>query len=323
MTAPLLNIAGLKVQYPGADADLVAVDGVDLHVGEGERVGLVGESGSGKSTLAFAAARLLREPGRATEGRVDFEGRDLLALDEAGCNAVRGARIAMVYQDPFTFLNPLIRVGDQIAEPLRVHAGVSRAEARGQAVAVLEGLGLRPGAMMARKYPHQLSGGQRQRVVIAMALINRPRLLVADEPTTALDVTVQAQILRVLARMIAELKTALLLISHDLAVIRLMCERVYVMYAGKIVESGPAAELFAAPRHPYTQALLRASGHAVDAGRRFFTIPGAPPDMRRPPDGCRFAHRCPHRMEICANPPPLLPVGPSGTEAACWLLDRR
>jgi peptide/nickel transport system ATP-binding protein len=319
MTAPLLNITGLRVEYPLGGGALTAIDGVNLQVGEGQRVGLVGESGSGKSTLAFAATRLLRSPGRATEGRVDFEGQDLLSLDEASCNEIRGAKIAMVYQDPFSFLNPLIRVGDQINETLRAHGGGSRSETRTQTIALLERLGLRPGALVARKYPHQLSGGQRQRVVIAMALINRPKLLVADEPTTALDVTVQAQILRVLSGIISELGTSLLLISHDLAVIRLMCERIYVMYAGKIVESGPAAELFATPKHPYTQALLRASGHAVDSGRRFFTIPGAPPDMRRPPQGCRFAHRCPHRMDICVRPPALLQVSSSGAEAACWL----
>jgi len=319
MNAPLLNISGLRVQYPTGDATLTAVDGVDLQVREGQRVGLVGESGSGKSTLAFVAARLLRSPGRATEGRVDFEGRDLLSLDEAGCNEIRGSRIAMVYQDPFTFLNPLIRVGNQVSETLQTHSRCSRSQARTQAVMMLERLGLRPGAVMARKHPHQLSGGQRQRVVIAMALIGRPRLLIADEPTTALDVTVQAQILRVLSGIIAELGTSLLLISHDLSVIRLMCEFIYVMYAGKMVEFGPAAELFTAPRHPYTQALLRASGHDVDANRRFFTIPGAPPDLRRPPEGCRFAHRCPHRMKICARSPALLPVGHAGSHAACWL----
>jgi oligopeptide/dipeptide ABC transporter ATP-binding protein len=318
MTA-LLNISGLRVDYPFDGGTVTAIDGVDLEVGEGQRVGLVGESGSGKSTLAFAATRLLRPPGRATAGRVDFGGHDLLELDEAACNDIRGASITMVYQDPFSFLNPLIPVGDQIGETLRTHRSVSRFEARTRAVALLERLGLRPGAVIARKYPHQLSGGQRQRVVIAMALINRPKLLVADEPTTALDVTVQAQILRVLSSIISEFGTSLLLISHDLAVIKLMCERIYVMYAGKIVESALASELFATPRHPYTQALLQASGHAVDAARRFFTIPGAPPDMRRPPSGCRFAHRCPHRMEICATPPALTKIGPSDAAAACWL----
>jgi oligopeptide/dipeptide ABC transporter ATP-binding protein len=319
MTTALLKIAGLRVEYPLDGGTVTAIDDVDLEVGEGGRVGLVGESGSGKSTLAFAATRLLRPPGRTTAGRVDFEGRDLLGLDEAACDEIRGAQIAMVYQDPFSFLNPVIRVGDQIGEALRVHGSVSRRSAYARAVTLLERLALRPGGVLARKYPHQLSGGQRQRAVIAMALINRPKLLVADEPTTALDVTVQAQILRVLSSIIGELGTSLLLISHDLAVIKLMCERIYVMYAGKIVESGPADELFATPRHPYTQALLRASGHAVDSARRFFTIPGAPPDMRRPPQGCRFANRCPHRMEICATPPALTRVNSSGAAVACWL----
>ena len=318
MTSPLLAISKLRVEYPAAGATLIAVDGIDLQVRQGQRVGLVGESGSGKSTLAFATTRLLRSPGRAS-GRIEFEGRDLLSLDEAGCNAVRGSRIAMVYQDPFTFLNPLIPVGDQVGETLRMHGGLSRAEARAHAEAMLERLGLRPAAVVARKYPHQLSGGQRQRVVIAMALIARPLLLVADEPTTALDVTVQAQILRVLSSIVAELGTSLLLISHDLAVIRLMCDFVYVMYAGKIVEYGPAGDLFAAPRHPYTQALLQASGHEVDSNRRFFTIPGAPPDLRHPPQGCRFAHRCPHRMDICAEAPALIADGRSGGHVACWL----
>ena len=316
MRAPLLDIRGLRVEYPAGDTTLTGVDGVDLEVGEGQRVGLVGESGSGKSSLAFSVMRLLRSPGRISGGRIGFEGRDLLSLDEAGCNAVRGPGIAMVYQDPFTFLNPLIRVGDQVAETLLMHD--ARARPAAQAIAMLERLGLRPAAVMARKYPHQLSGGQRQRVVIAMALIGRPRLLVADEPTTALDVTVQAQILRVLSSTVAELGTALLLISHDLSVIRLMCEFVYVMYAGKIVECAPAAELFAAPKHPYTQALLRASHHDVGVDRRFVTIPGTPPDLRRPDLGCRFAQRCPLRMDICATAPVLASVGPRGAQAACW-----
>jgi oligopeptide/dipeptide ABC transporter ATP-binding protein len=319
MTAPVLSISGLRVQYPTGGGVVTAVDGAELTVGESERVGLVGESGSGKSTLAFAAMCLLRPPGRVAEGRIELEGRNLLDLDEAERDALRGSKIAMIYQDPFTFLNPVLRIGEQIGEALWTHGSASRSEAYERAAALLARLGLQPGAVFARKYPHQLSGGQRQRAVIAMALINRPRLLVADEPTTALDVTVQAQILRLLSGSVAELRASLLLISHDLAVIKLMCERVYVMYAGQIVEAGPAAELFTAPSHPYTEALLRASGHVQDEGGRFYTIPGAPPDMHRPPAGCRFAHRCEHRMEICAKPPPLVQTKPSGAVAACWL----
>jgi oligopeptide/dipeptide ABC transporter ATP-binding protein len=318
MTDTVLAIRGLRVEYPAGGRALAAVDGVDLTVGAGQRVGLVGESGSGKSTLALAAMRLLRAPGRIAAGEVAFEGRDLAGLDEAGCTRLRGDRIAMVYQDPFTFLNPLIRIGEQIAETLLVHGVAGRAERTARTELLLDQLGLRPATLMARKYPHQLSGGQRQRAVIAMALVNRPALLVADEPTTALDVTVQAQILRVLHRSIVELGASLLLISHDLAVVRLVADQVYVMYAGQVVESGPAAALFTAPRHPYTAALLRASGHDLGADRRFFTIPGNPPDMRRPPAGCRFAERCPHRMAVCATPPPLVAVGGAGARVACW-----
>lgn len=317
MNTPLLNIRDLRVQYRGVGSVITAVDAVDLQVREGQRVGLVGESGSGKSTLALAVMRLLRSAD--TAGRIEFGGRDLLSLDEAACNKIRGASIAMVYQDPFTFLNPLIQVGNQVAEAILVHAGGARSHARAEAVAMLERLGLRPGAAVARRYPHQLSGGQRQRVVIGMALIGSPKLLIADEPTTALDVTVQAQVLRVLSSLVAELGTALLLISHDLSVVRLMSEFVYVMYAGRIVELGPTAKVFSAPRHPYTRSLLRASEREIDASRRFFSIPGAPPDLRHPPEGCRFAHRCPHRMDVCSMAPHLSAVDGSPVHAACWL----
>jgi peptide/nickel transport system ATP-binding protein len=320
--APLLEVDGLTVRYPGLRGAVTAVDGVRLEVGEGERVGLVGESGSGKSTVAFATSRLLRPPGEVAGGSVRFEGEDLLALDEAAMDRVRGARLGMVYQDPFTFLNPVLRVGDQVGEVLRAHSRAGRAEARERAVELLGRLGLEPAVAIARKYPHQLSGGQRQRVVIAMAAVAQPRLLIADEPTTALDVTVQAQILRLLARTVADLGSSLLLISHDLAVVRLMCERVYVMYAGRIVESGPTERLFASPRHPYTEALIRASSRALGEGGRFATIAGAPPDLRHPPAGCRFAERCPARIEECATSPNLRPV-PEGGEVACWVGQRR
>jgi oligopeptide/dipeptide ABC transporter ATP-binding protein len=310
MTAAVLQISGLRVQY----GSTTAVDGVDLQVRAGQRVGLVGESGSGKSTLAFASMRLLRPPGRAIAGSVFLSGQDMLALDEAACNEIRGRGIGMVYQDPFTYLNPLIRVGDQIAEALPSRGGAGQ----DQVLAMLEQVGLRPASALARRYPHQLSGGQRQRVVIAMALITSPRLLIADEPTTALDVTVQAQILRVLTRIITERGTALLLISHNLAVIRLMCEFVYVMYAGRIVEFGPTQALFASPAHPYTQALLRASHHDLDGDQRFVAIPGAPPDLRVADRGCRFASRCPLRAEICAQAPLLTRIGQSASYAACW-----
>ena len=317
---PLLEIAGLKVSYGSPAAPMLAVDDVSLTVGRGERVGLVGESGSGKSSVAFAVMGLLRSPGRVVAGNARFGGTDLLRLDDDGMNRVRGARLTMVYQDPFTFLDPVMRVGDQVVEVLRAHRDMTGAEACERSLALFERLGLRPGALAARKYPHQLSGGQRQRVVIAMAIVSEPTLVIADEPTTALDVTVQAQILRLLAQSVDEIGSSLLLISHDLSVIRLMCKRVYVMYAGQIVEVGDTATIFTSPRHPYTAALIAASERAPDEQNRFPTIGGVPPDMRRPPSGCRFEPRCVYRMEACLQQPPLRPTA-TGGEAACWLED--
>jgi oligopeptide/dipeptide ABC transporter ATP-binding protein len=313
----LLTISDLTVEYPSSGGALKAVEGLSLSVTRGERVGIVGESGSGKSTTAFAAMGLLRAPGRVANGRIVLDGHDITALDETRLNALRGKRMSMIYQDPFTFLNPLHRVGAQVAETLLAHDVVSKPDAMRQAVSLLDRVGL-PGSETVRKYPHQLSGGQRQRIVIAMALISRPDLVIADEPTTALDVTVQAQILDILSDTIRELGTALLIISHDLAVMQLMCDRIYVMYAGRVVEHGPADALFKAPAHPYTQALMRASRRETDEARHFYTIAGNPPNLRQAQTGCRFADRCPHRMQICVETEPqLLPAG--GTHAACWL----
>jgi oligopeptide/dipeptide ABC transporter ATP-binding protein len=315
---PLLKIDGLSVSYGGTPAPMLAVEDVSLTVGRGERVGLVGESGSGKSSVAFAVSRLLREPGQVVAGRAVFEGTDLLRLDDDGMNRVRGARLGMVYQDPFTFLNPVMRVGDQVAEVLRAHRKMTAEQARERTLALLERLGLRPGPVTARKYSHQLSGGQRQRVVIAMAIVAEPALIIADEPTTALDVTVQAQILRLLSRSVDEIGSSLLLISHDLSVIRLMCQRVYVMYAGQIVEAGETETIFSSPHHPYSAALVAASERELDEQNRFPTIAGTPPDLRHPPAGCRFADRCASRMDVCVRQPTLVPTSDGG-RVACWL----
>jgi len=259
MTHPILDIDLLRVEYPSAASTSVAVQGVSITVQPGERVGLVGESGSGKSTLAFATMGLLKAPGVVTSGSISVAGRVMTGLPDSEFASMRGSSVSMIYQDPFTFLNPLVRVGDQIGEVLQLHSKASRREARVAAAVILDELGLGPGAATARKYPHQLSGGQRQRVIIGMALVGSPQLVIADEPTTALDVTVQAQILRLLSREIDVHKTALLLISHDLDVIRLMCDRVYVMLKGEVVEQGPVDQIFSAPQHPYTQALLASS----------------------------------------------------------------
>jgi peptide/nickel transport system ATP-binding protein len=314
----LLDVRRLSVDYGYGSAAVHAVSDVSLSVRPGERVGLVGESGSGKSSVAFAITRLLRAPGHVVGGSATLLGADLLSLDEADMNRVRGARLGIVYQDPFTFLNPVMRVGDQVTEVLTAHGKVSSAEAHSRMLRLIERLGLRPARLVAGKYPHQLSGGQRQRLVIAMAIIAQPSLIIADEPTTALDVTVQAQILRLMSHMIDELGSSLLLISHDLAVIRLMCSRVYVMNAAQIVESGSTQSIFRAPRHPYTAALVAASQRSRGPNGQFATIAGTPPDLHHPPDGCRFMDRCPYRMQICSQPPGLDPT-PEGGRVACWL----
>ncbi|MFZ0216437.1 MAG: ABC transporter ATP-binding protein [Candidatus Dormiibacterota bacterium] len=314
MIAPLLEVEGLCVTY----GMLRAAQDVSLRVGARERVGIVGESGSGKSTVAFAIAGLLRPPGSVTAGGVRFGGNPLLGRSERDVNEVRGSRLGLVYQDPFTVLDPVMRAGDQVAEVLWAHAGAARSEGRRRAAALLDRLGLRPGEAFATRFPHQLSGGQRQRVAIAMAVVSEPQLLIADEPTTALDVTVQAQILRLLLGIVRDLGSSLILITHDLAVVRALCTRVYVMYAGRVVEEGPVDAVLAQPEHPYTRALLEASRRPVSTTEPFSTIPGSPPDLRQQLSGCPFAPRCPARMDRCAEAPELLPVDPD-RQVACWL----
>jgi oligopeptide/dipeptide ABC transporter ATP-binding protein len=316
---PLLSVQGLRTQIATHAGTLRAVDGVDLHVMPGEAVALVGESGCGKSMTALSIMRLVRPPVRTVGGRVAFEGRDLLPLDDAAMRKLRGDSIAMVFQDPMTFLNPLMRVGDQIAETLTLHRGLSRVEARAAAEAALRSVRIPDPATVARSFPHQLSGGMRQRALIAMAVACRPSLLVADEPTTALDVTVQAQIMRLLAGLRQELGSAMLLITHDLGLVAEYCDRVYVMYAGQIVEHAEVRELFRAPQHPYTRALLAA---ALPPHRRvadFAAIEGQPPSLLAPPSGCRFHPRCPARFAPCdCEAPPLAEPSP-GRLARCWL----
>jgi microcin C transport system ATP-binding protein len=317
---PLLDVRDLSVAFHQPSGASVAVDRISYEIKRGECVALVGESGSGKSVSALSILKLLPYPTAShPSGSIRFKGRELLDLSEREIRGIRGNDISIIFQEPMTSLNPLHTIESQIVEIMQLHSGVSGPVARAQTLELLMQVGIPEPETRLASYPHQLSGGQRQRVMIAMALANEPDLLIADEPTTALDVTVQAQILRVLSRAIADLGTALLLISHDLAVIRLMCDFIYVMYAGRIVEFGPSAQLFASPRHPYTQALLRASARETDSARRFFAIPGAPPDLRRPADGCRFAPRCPQRMDICDTPPALRQTAGSDLYAACWL----
>jgi oligopeptide/dipeptide ABC transporter ATP-binding protein len=304
---PLLDVLDLTTQFEvsrgGRTRTVRAVDGVSLQVGRGETLGLVGESGCGKSVTALSVIRLVQPPGRITGGTILFEGRDLTRLDEADMRRVRGARIGFVFQEPMTALNPVFTIGDQIAESLLVHGLATRAAARARAVELLAEVSIPDPAKCAGDYPHQLSGGMRQRALIAAAISCRPSLLIADEPTTALDVTIQAEILDLLRLMREQFGLALLLITHDLGVVARMADRIAVMYAGRIVEQGPTATVLAQPAHPYTRGLL-ASLPGSAPGTRLKAIPGAVPDLAALPAGCAFAPRCADREARCDVGPP-------------------
>jgi oligopeptide/dipeptide ABC transporter ATP-binding protein len=318
--APLLAIADLRVSFYGGGTVARAVDGVSLSIAAGETVGLVGESGCGKSVTALSILRLIRPPGRIEAGsRITFEGRELLSLSEAEIRAVRGNRIAMIFQEPMTALNPVFTVGEQIAEVARVHAGASRRDARARAVEMLTLVGIPAPEQRAGEYPHQLSGGMRQRVMIAMALVMSPALVIADEPTTALDVTIQAQILELLSDLQRRLGSSILMITHDLGVIAETASRVVVMYAGEVVEEAPVRELFAAAHHPYTEGLLQAMPRVGHARERLAVIPGTVPAPTAWPSGCRFRDRCPYAWERCASEhPPLYRIA-GGHVSRCHL----
>ena len=320
---PLLEIAGLRTWFFTADGIVKAVDGVDITVGRGEVLGLVGESGSGKSVTMFSALRLVAAPGRVVAGSVTFDGIDVFALAEKDMREIRGDRITMVFQQPNSSLNPCYRAGHQIAEVYRVHEQMKRADRDERAVEMLRKVGIPDPARRARAYPHQLSGGMAQRVMIAMALAAGPELLIADEPTTALDVTIQAQILDLMAQLRFELGMAMVLITHDLGVVAEMAERVAVMYAGQIVEEASTTDLFAEPLHPYTRGLI---GSVPVIGRRqeeLSVIPGRVPNLIDLPVGCRFAARCEARVEAgltrCVEEMPALVEIRPGHKARCFL----
>jgi peptide/nickel transport system ATP-binding protein len=322
MTTPLLELENLHTFFYTDNGVARAVDGVSFSVGVGETVGVVGESGCGKSVTALSILRLIRGPGRIEAGSVmRFEGRDLMALGEREMQHVRGNRIAMVFQEPMTALNPVFTIGDQIGEVARVHAGMSRRDSLAKAVEMLKLVGIPAPEQRASEYPHQLSGGMRQRVVIAMALVMNPALVVADEPTTALDVTIQAQILELLADLTRRLGTSVLLITHDLGVVAENCTRVIVMYAGEVVEEATTADLFARAHHPYTEGLLGAMPRVGGEKDRLATIPGTVPPPTNWPTGCRFRDRCPYSWERCeAEHPPLYQIGSSHV-SRCHLAD--
>jgi oligopeptide/dipeptide ABC transporter ATP-binding protein len=314
----LLEVRGLQVGFATAKGEAVAVDGVSFSVDRGETVGLVGESGCGKTVSALSILRLLPPAGAITDGQILFAERDLLTLSDADMRRVRGAQIGMIFQEPLTSLNPVFTVGYQIGEAIRAHEGVSRAEARRRAIELLDLVEISDPERRVDEYPHQMSGGMRQRVMIAMALSCRPRLLIADEPTTALDVTIQAQILDLLAGLQRRLGMALLIVTHDLGIVAQQADRAAVMYAGRIVESAAVRRIFAQPMHPYTRGLLRSIPKTgVNLARRLETIPGRVPDPLQLPSGCRFRDRCSYAIDDCARiDPPLETVGAQHT-AAC------
>jgi oligopeptide transport system ATP-binding protein len=321
--APLLEVNGLSITFQTREGPIVAAEQIDLVVHEGETVGLVGESGSGKTASVLGMLGLL-PPTAKVEGSVRFSGVDLLSLRRRRLNEIRGAQVGIVFQDPLSTLNPVLSIGRQIGETLRAHQGLGRRAAEREAVSLLEMVEIPDARRRIAEYPHQFSGGMRQRATIAMALACRPKFLIADEPTTALDVTVQAQILDLLDRLRREFGMAMLLITHDLGVVAGSAETISVMYAGRIVETGTVKEVFERPRHPYTDGLLKAIPElGVPKFVRLPTIPGQPPPHALSGDACPFAPRCPHVFERCtAESPPLLKL--SYTRAsACWLEDTR
>ena len=317
----LLAVNDLRTYFTTQEGVVKAVDGISYDIQEGETVGLVGESGCGKSVSALSLLRLVQDPpGRIVGGTVEFEGRDLLALSNAEMREVRGNDIAMVFQEPMSSLNPVLTVGRQITEALEVHLRLPKREADSRAAELLHMVGIPDAADRLKTYPHQFSGGMRQRVMIAMALSCNPKLVIADEPTTALDVTIQAQILELLQRLSAEMGTAVLIITHNLGVIARYASRVNVMYAGKIVESGTAEALFSDPQHPYTRGLLQ-SVPRLNQGRgtKLSTIEGTPPDLAHLPTGCAFHPRCAYAIDQCRVETPAMTERAPGHAAACWV----
>jgi peptide/nickel transport system ATP-binding protein len=316
MTEPVLDVRDLSVTLATDRGSVTPVDGVSFAVAPGKTLAVVGESGCGKSVTALAIMGLL-PPNGATGGSVRLAGRELTTMAAEDRRLKRGGEMAMIFQEPMTSLNPAFRAGEQVAEALRLHQGLSPRAAMDAAVAMLARVRIPDAARRAQQYPHQLSGGMRQRVMIAMALACRPRLLIADEPTTALDVTVQAQILGLIDELKAETGTAVMLITHDLGVVADHADEVVVMYAGRVAERAPAAALFARPQHPYTIGLLGAAPSLEGGAERLASIEGTVPDLRNPPPGCRFAPRCPFAVARCATQPPLAELAPSH-HAACW-----
>ena len=300
--APLLRVENLRTYFHTRAGVVRAIDDVSFSIDPGETLGIVGESGSGKSVACLSLLRLIPSPpGRIESGHAQFGDVDLLKCDEDNLRRIRGDRIAMVFQDPMTSLNPYMRVGDQVIEPLIIHRKTSREQAWQRGIEALRAVGIQDAERRMRTYPHEFSGGMRQRVMIATALITKPALLIADEPTTALDVTVQAQILELIRKMQRELGTAVIFVTHDIGIVSGFCDRVLVMYAGRIVESASTAQIFYEPKHPYNQALQKSIPALHEKGETLHTIPGSPPDLSEPIPGCPFALRCEYAQEKCTT----------------------
>jgi len=323
MNKRLLEISNLKTYFFVDNRQIPAVNGVDLFINEGETLGVVGESGCGKSVTSLSVMRLLSHtPGRVVDGTIRFKGKNLLTLSEDEIRGVRGNEIAMIFQEPMTSLNPVYKIGQQIGEAVRLHLGYDRKKTREHVINMLKLVGIPRAEEIVDEFPHQLSGGMRQRVMIAMAMSCNPTLLIADEPTTALDVTIQAQILELMKKLNKEKGTAIMLITHDLGVVAEMCDRVAVMYAGKVVEEATVIEIFENPKHPYTKGLLNSIPQLGLKTDRLDSIPGNVPTPANMPKGCKFAPRCSQAMDICKDEEPKLLQISNGHQCRCFLYER-
>jgi peptide/nickel transport system ATP-binding protein len=323
VAAPLLRIEDLRTQFFTSRGIVRAVDGVSFHIDKGETVAIVGESGSGKTMTAFSILRLVPDPGRIVSGKILFKDRDVVLMDNEEVREYRGNDVAMIFQDPMTSMNPVTKVGSQIDEAMTAHERFSVREAAARVLPLLKQVRIPAAEQRVKDYPHQFSGGMRQRAMIAMGLSNEPELLIADEPTTALDVTVQAQIIQLLKTLNREVGAAIILITHNMALVASMCQRVIVMYGGRIVEEGPVEQIFESPQHPYTWSLLR-SVPRIDVARseRLVSIKGLPPDLMRLPPGCKFHPRCRFKVERCEREEPPLAEVAQDQVARCWVLMR-
>lgn len=322
----ILEIKGLKTQFFTEAGIVRAVDGIDITVKRGEVLGLVGESGCGKSVTSLSVMRLVSQPGKIVEGQIIFDNEDLLKLPESQMVKIRGNRISMIFQQPQSCLNPVFKIGDQLSEVLHIHQDLGKEAGHKRAVQLLSMVGIPEPESRVNAYPHEMSGGMAQRVMIAMALACVPELLIADEPTTALDVTIQAQILDLMRNLRAKMETSIILITHDLGVVAEMCDRVVVMYAGRVVEEAPILQLFDSPRHPYTAALIGSTPVLGQADKELVTIPGSVPNLIDLPHGCKFAPRCMARveneLEICTQEEPKLETIAPNRKVRCWLYEK-